>query len=241
MMYSVCSAENTLTLHSGVEFGMTMDEVKAAEEKNGFEAVIKELHYTDFLADGTYEWRAKDGLMVAGSIAAIDNSRIYYYSDASNRLIGAVYLFRCEDAYPFENNNARGNTNINNEYNLIQEQLEKKYSSVWEECNIDHYPKYIDGIRDKFTGVYYIPNSFRIKVSDNEYIYITHCIKFLQMGSGNLYDMIDLSGLHYLEYRYFTQDEIEKQEAAFEKNRQDKKAAQEAEEEKKQSQLDNDF
>jgi len=67
-------ADEGFSIHSGVEFGMTRDEVTKAEEEAGFA-----------ISGGG------DMLVVNGTIASIANSSITYYFDEQDKLIRALY------------------------------------------------------------------------------------------------------------------------------------------------------
>lgn len=107
LLVIVCGIGSTLaedfTLHSGVSFGMTLEEIKKIEEDAGFS--------TDIPDNNAY-------LQVYGKIASIENSAINYYFD-NNKMNIAKYRFG-------KDSTDRGS----NEYSLIQESLNNRYGSA---------------------------------------------------------------------------------------------------------------
>lgn len=75
-------AEEPFTLHSGVHFGMTHDEVYEAESKEGFIASEYELN----------EIRESYSFDVKGMIAGVNDASIRYYFGMNDSLHEAVYM-----------------------------------------------------------------------------------------------------------------------------------------------------
>ncbi len=79
-----------IIMHSGVKFGMTIDEVIDAEGKNGFQSKKEDLYDILYSDDEIYAEYKSERIAIQGTIAGIDASRIYYYFDNNGKLFEVV-------------------------------------------------------------------------------------------------------------------------------------------------------
>ena len=112
-----------LTLHSGVAFGMSIQEVQYAERDNGFEAKPYTLEALGLnsLRDPDFDSTV---LLVRGIIDEIPNSEIYYFFDKNGRMVNATYSFNTVG----RNNPAEVGIQ---EFGIIQYGLEAKFGDGW--------------------------------------------------------------------------------------------------------------
>lgn len=121
MLFTVSAfAEEDFTLHSGVKFGMTLDEVKTCEENAGFT-------FSEYF-DGSY--------YIEGKIAGIDEARINYYF-VDGKLIQGIYEFPV--ASPLARHQSIDESRA--DYTTISDLLNEKYG-ITEYCSITNriYP-----------------------------------------------------------------------------------------------------
>lgn len=159
-VFTVCITGSSLadefTLHSGVKFGMTLEEITQIEENAGFETTLNE---------------EKTQLEITGKIASVENSRIDY-AFINNKMFQASY--------------ALGRDSINRGvegYSIIQESLESKYGEPTGLPNNFHSSEFLGVLSsispDDFLqeqGDVEISNEWLIR-TDNGYVVIEH-IKF---------------------------------------------------------------
>lgn len=224
-------------IHNGVTFGMSKEEVKEFEQNNGFSPTERSLYYS-FFEEGEYMGAKTSALVIEGSIAGIDDSRInYYFDDVSGELFGVLYTFKGGNVYAA---GGRENPEIENEYRTLASQLEKKYSGLWEDCNPKDYPKIIDVTHGH--GVFtYAMTPKRIRVNDQQWIYITHYLGLVYMDGFSIDTLLSGTGEHYLEYRLISNDDLIDSEAV-EAERKEREAQEQREiEEEKMRQLNSDL
>lgn len=107
MLFSVSAfADEEFTLHSGVKFGMTKEEINEAESSNGFTTSTSKY------------WPNR--ISVSGVVAGIESSVIIYSVDDDGSMFKATY---------FLGNNTASDAQRLSEYTTIQQALEEKYGS----------------------------------------------------------------------------------------------------------------
>lgn len=159
----ISSAED-FTLHSGVVFGMTREEVKAKEKEKGFSPSETQLEYTFYEEDGGYYQMKTNALSIDGSMVGIANSHLYYYFDEDNKLFAAVYSFGTDEEYPVTT------------YNDIQALLENKYG---EQKTQEKYKvaSILDVfISNLFLGQVYTFDDIQIELDNGSIISIKHAL-----------------------------------------------------------------
>lgn len=200
------------TLHSGVQFGMTMDEVIQNEKNAGFAKAIKEeLHISK-----SYNCRADHDIIsirISGQIAGVANSSITYHFRNDGRLDSAVYIL--------------GNKSDRKVYTNIRKSLINKYgepdeemSAVWHAfLDMDVYsetdyridnPVFVTSVTPVlYENIkYYYDDSWLIPQNDGGYVIITGC----QFTEDIAYTLLNDSGTYlytYVGYQYFSKEEIE--------------------------------
>ena len=182
------------SLHSGVTFGMTIDDIKALEESKGFETSQNEL------------W--PNEITISGTIAGIERGALINYTvDEQGSLFKAFY---------FLGNNAAPAAQRISEYETINDALTQKYgASVYNTGNmqIANVPETLFG--EKTTGFGFCQgvaggeihtyNQWLLDQDDGSKILIDH---FMRDENGTLYQ--------YIHYVRFDQEIWE----AWENNRQ---------------------
>lgn len=101
-------AEGDFTLHSGVKFGMSLNEVRTCESENGFTL-------EKYLSGNTYNTNS-------GKIAGLDSSRIYYSFDG-DKLVQAKYEFPTGSDYAYNQSVEESKS----DYAKISDLLNEKY------------------------------------------------------------------------------------------------------------------
>ena len=119
--YVVCasaefSTTDDFTLHSGVTFGMSREEVKKVEEENGFTVDEESLACTYYGSNGSYLTKETKGFKIEGSMAGISSSILYYYFDENGKLFGMLYYLGDKDEESYKD---------------INELINAKYSAYW--------------------------------------------------------------------------------------------------------------
>ena len=216
------------TLHSGVTFGMSREEVKKLEEENGFTVNEGSLTYTYYDSDGSYRGKKTDGFTIYGSMAGISSSTLYYYFDEDGKLFGMVYKFGDHDEAS---------------YNDIKELINDKYAN-----SAATDTRKIASITDVFysdttnaTLAYDMYDSRQIMLQDGSRIQIEHLI-FYSNVPGYSKDMnIMFGGKHYLEYRLASSEEMDATEIALGLKQQQEEEQQRREEEERNNQRNNDI
>lgn len=180
---SAVADDNPFTLHSGVTFGMTKQEVIEKEAENGFECENRELScFVYDVATAEMEEKTVEGLIVYGSVAGINNSTIQYHFDSEGRLFEAVYCFAQEIEYINYALGSRIVTNGDNydNYEILKTALQDKYKDA-ELQTADDDP--IVTLINDYTAKLYTQNAsvtiseeevYRIQVSDLDQVYIMH-------------------------------------------------------------------
>lgn len=169
------SAEE-FTLHSGVTFGMTIDDIKALEESKGFETSQNEFRPNE--------------IVISGTIAGIERGALIIYTvDEQGRLFKACY---------FLGNNAAPAAQRISEYETINDALTQKYgASAYNTGNmqIANVPdtlfgeettgfKFCQGVAG---GEIYTYNQWLLDQEDGSKILIDH---FMRDEKGSLYQYI---------------------------------------------------
>lgn len=223
------------SLHSGVTFGMTIDEVIEAEYANGFLGKKENLTYAYYGYAGDYRKKEIQGLIINGSIAGIENSYIYYYFNDSKKLIEAIYVF----GKPQSNNLV--DDSLLSQYDIIEKQLGKKYSNDWTDVN-SLFPTSLDALVSENSVIYKCSNH-KIKQNGEASVYLSHWLTTYN-DTDQAYDLdflLSSTGKHYLSYRVIEDKTIEKQsEIEREKEEKEKEEKEELEKEKEQ-QLNDDI
>lgn len=216
---SANSAED-FSLHSGVRFRMSRDEVKKIEAERGFSVTESRKNYTRYNENGDIVEEQTNVLIISGTMAGIRNSRLYYYFDDSDRLFGAVYDFGEHTILSFED---------------IQQLVVSKYAErkaqkdyMTAEITDTYFNSRTDGI--------YAHKLIQIENNDNTIITIVHSLLYTNLKDYTKEVNIEFSGRHYLEYRITTIDEIEASIKAvnLKKQREEEKRKMEEEEQERQ-------
>ena len=234
--YGVAEA---FTLHSGVSFGMSTEEVIQNETDAGF-------------TTKPTEYKKKEGgkadslIMISGSIAGIDNSQIIYSVSNESGLIAATYTFDNSITVIAPEDDSKKALM----YKTIQDQLVKVYG---EPTNDDHYwlsaAAYIgfeplciypwfDGWYPGGASARLVPDTnyydaWLLKQDNGKAIVILHW-----WGKGT---MMTNTYEHYLGYQEYEYEDIIN---GIEKVKEEEKNAEEEEirkEQEKQNQLENDL
>ena len=189
------SIAEEFTLHSGVRFGMTQEEVIAKETEKGFSPYATTMKYTYYDENGGYYKGDTNALSIAGSMAGIANSHLYYYFDENNKLFAAVYEF--------------GGELMIEAYNDIQATIEKKYNEqkTQEEYKVTHVVDTFYG--GMWTGKVYAFKDIQIKLDNGSIITITHALFYPDTSTGAEGNLKFGYGRHYLEYHLSTREEID--------------------------------
>lgn len=92
---AACAEEGdaAFTIHSDVEFGMSLEEVAAKEAEHGFDAEPQAMTWVTYDEEGRVVEQTGEGLVVRGSVAGLEDSAIEYYFDAEGHLFEALYIF----------------------------------------------------------------------------------------------------------------------------------------------------
>lgn len=212
------------SLHSGVKFGMTTDEVRKIEKENGFSPSKAEAPFLYYDANGTYMIANYNCLSIMGSMAGYPSSFLTYYFDANDKLVAAIYNFSEHDKKA---------------YNEIQSQIITKYSSMNKKyktaTNIDYFLNELpDGKVPEYDKIHVLCNKDYI-------ITITHALIYDEVSGYNEAACLEFGGKHYLEYRFSTVEELEKTNAAIDKKKEKEKEEKQKKEEERERQKQNDI
>ena len=192
------------TLHSGVKFGMTMDEVIEIEKNAGFDA--KKENLDDMYAFYCSNKHSKTCVSVSGQIAGVNGASIVYHFSKYGNLEAAVYGLAHDDKA--------------GRYDPIRSSLIKKYgnpdsvmSEVWHHTlSMDVYSLadfFLENLNVPSIGfvctIDYVHNdSWLIPVNEDTYVIITG-IEFSQRVTGYAPVYITLVG-----YQKYDKTEIDK-------------------------------
>lgn len=196
--------DDVFSIRNGITFGMTKGEIQNIETSDNKSVLEKELEYTYFDENGEYRRTTTSGLRITGSLAGIENSILDYYFK-NDELFAVTYYF---GGLPNPNGILNLNTNIQNDYDVIQELLESKYSQIWISVDKnDMYPRITDCIYTdygyaKFKEI----DCYYIQLSDGSRIYINHVLFYKPITGSMEYDL--MTGVHFLEYRLVTCEEM---------------------------------
>ena len=200
------SSVDEFTLHSGVKFGMTRDEVIKIEEAKGFTTSDWPTVYLYYDDEGNYTGWKTYALLVMGSMAGMPDSQLYYYFDEDDKLFSAVYRFGEHDIKA---------------YDEIKSLLDEKYSSMKADTdyiiasNIDYF--YNEEVVDaKISRL----SSFQIELEDGSRISVKHILMYPGVLGYDEETSLLFGGHHYLEYRLSTIDELEAVNGAIERKQQ---------------------
>ncbi len=224
--YTIAMAEE-FTLHSGVHFGMTIEEVKKAELNKGYSATEQKMPYTFFDQNGDYDYSYTDSLTVSGSMAGISDSKLYYYFNEKNQLFAVLYEFG-DHSY--------------SSYNDIQSLINNKYSdkkapNEYEVASL--LPLFAAG---KLTdGKIYDYDTMQLELEDFSRIAIAHTLMYSQVPGYDKESNLLFGGKHWLEYHFYTIEEIESVNGAIERKEQIEKELQQKEEEERERQRNEDI
>ncbi len=207
---SVSAFAEAFTIHSGVQFGMTMDEVIQKENDAGFTNAFK-MELEESMIYNCPEDHDTVSVRVYGQIAGVNNSKIMYHFSDNGGLDSALYLL--------------GRASDDMVYTNIRKSLIKKYgepdktlSAVWHAfLDMDVYSDAdyftdnpnVSGTNMKFNNIKcYYDESWLIPQDDGGYVIITgyNYSKDLIIGSPN--DTMR-NFYTYIGYQYFSKVEIE--------------------------------
>ena len=185
---SISALAEDFTLHSGVTFGMTMDEVKSLEQNAGF-AIETDDHKYD-------SSKVASALEVTGKIAGFENSDIHYLFDNSGKLYAATYWLRTNDA-------------LESDYATIQNALEGKYGNpndAWllVANRIGFEPNdYLSlaGLARNNKNVLPYYNSWLVELEDGNYVVIAH-----YKDSATVFGMT--LNMHIVGYQWYSAEEM---------------------------------
>ena len=193
---SISSAEE-FTLHSGITFGMTMDQVMTCEKSAGFKPEKKTLtQKSDATEEGSFYFCSKkhlaDYIYVEGQIAGQKDAAIRYHFNSKKQLDAAVYEFFGGKAM----------------YKTLRESLIKKYGEAFDTSLINIWLKYLhpDALNifqysAQYVNVdYHSADSWLIPQDNGDYILIIGLCGRLM----SKYDWI------YIGYQRFGKTEVQK-------------------------------
>ena len=154
------------TLHSGVMFGMTKDEVQQIEKDAGFD--VEEIEMKEEDRRNCAKIHLAEAISVNGQIAGVHGANIKYHFDKEGALDSAVYLLGIEES--------------SGAYTPIRKSLIQKYgepdsdmAEVWHAyLNMDAYSNYDNyGDEDVCDVDFYNNDSWLIPQEDGTYVIIT--------------------------------------------------------------------
>ena len=193
----ICPAiAEEFSIHSGVKFGMTMEEVMNAEKNAGFQVA------KDSLSDLSLGYNCKElhsdiCLSVNGKIAGVDGANITYHFDkTTGSLVGALYVLGINRDVSF--------------YETFRETLVKKYgkadtslSEIWHTLlKLDSFSN-ADYFGNMGANITYLYNdAWLLPQEDGNYVAISGVYYVLSVGKNRLtYTLID--------YQYFEKEVID--------------------------------
>lgn len=204
---SVSALAEGFSVHSGVEFGMTMDEVIRKEKDAGFSNVeVYELEDKD--NKYCVNKHSSAGVKVCGQIAGFDGAFIVYHFQENGGMDAAIYTLDF-------------NFSGENQYATIRESLAKKYgdpdplmSDVWHtylDMDVyafpdDQYESFKDTAGVSCTITYTYDDSWLVPQDDGSYIIVSGCNYNLYVKSsysGTLSSYVTTVG-----YQRFTEEEV---------------------------------
>ena len=211
MSLSFAVAED-FSLHSGITFGMTRDEVRSIEQSKGYTVKNEELKYTYYDKSGKYMYATSTGLRIDGSMAGLSDSTLYYYFDNSGKLFASVYDFNGEIENP-----KNYVSHFMNNYVTIQDQLEKKYGNIWYEYDWDSdspIPRIVDYWTSTLDVLSHKARASKIELryivnEDGSQIHINHVLAYTYIDGYDDLDLLEATGKHFLEYRLIPAEEID--------------------------------
>lgn len=204
LLGSVSALAEGFSIHSGVEFGMTMEEVIQKEKDAGFSDVeIYEID--DFEIKYCSDEHSPKGVQVYGQIAGADGANIVYHFQENGGMDAAIYTLNASS------------TN-KDRYAAVRESLTKKYgkpdslmSDVWHTyLDMDVY-SYADSCYEKYNNPsigmsceieYSYNDSWLVPQDDGSYIIISGCDYDMDVTRAGTFH-ITLIG-----YQHFTEEAI---------------------------------
>lgn len=193
LLSSVSALAEEFSIHSGVMFGMSADEIRMLEDNAGFEIV--EISENDVILDTIGEDESITN--IEGKIAGIDDSSIYYITNNDSGLFSAQYNFR-----------SKNYDQVVADYPIIQQALENKYgpsTDMWASiCLYDLNYRPFDTLKITATwGPVGLKDfdTWEIQLEDGSYIIIIHYISSLTLSNSTSY-------FHQIGYQRFEEDEI---------------------------------
>ena len=187
--------KDKFTLHNGVIFGMTMDEVNEIETGKGYIVNSTHMNYPYFDENGEYLGKTADCLSISGSMAGINDSKLYYYFDDDGKLFASVYKFGEHDPKSYEE---------------IEELLDQKYSGMTAKKNYT-IARITDALlQDELTNGKIDDLDLRqIILQDGSRVQIIHSLLYSDVPGYGVDLNLFFGGHHYLEYRLSSLEEIE--------------------------------
>lgn len=222
------------SIHSGVEFGMTLDQVKAQESSTGFTVSAGDLSYSalgykndkSMVAITKAAFGTNDPPTVHGSIAGFDDSYIYYFFN-DDKLVSAIYHF--------------GEKNKSDRYDTVSSALESKYGEpMIENGQTLAIPTKGKNAIDLIVHLYRVGDILECPVSalrqwlipvDNGYV-VVYLIDFIYGSARNV-----ISKEVLLSYSYITDSAFE----SFKQAQNDAVKQALEDEERKKEELNNDL
>lgn len=165
LIFTSSAFAEEFTLHSGVIFGMSKEDVASLEQGAGFECEKIEAEETTANPSAV--------IQVKGKIASIENSSIYYAFDADNKLFSASYVL----------GSTVNNDDSDKEYEIIEKALCEKYGepeNIWLPVAYEAGFEPLDYIVAKWGLILnnkLPPNSsWAIKQDNGKYVVIVHYV-----------------------------------------------------------------
>ena len=195
-------------LHSGVTFGMTMDEVERIETEKGFTVTRSHSQFAFYTELGEYKAKSCDVLIISGSMAGIGGSTLTYYFDDNGLLVTSLYEF--------------GEHNLSS-YNQIQDLINNKYVNretddyscplvsdilLMNNSIYSNFQEFLNGSIGIDQEIYHCYTESFVPLDNDNRVYIVHmmCHPNVPGYDDELNQLF--GGEHYLEYHYISTDEL---------------------------------
>ncbi len=223
VVYASALAEE-FTIHSGVKFGMTIEEVMQAEKEAGFEP--EEITVDTRNCSAIHQ---KNGVFIEGQIAGVDGAIVTYHFDNEGKLDSTIYNLRgtyrdIEDS-------------LIEKYGKIDESVSERIHDLRIALNLDVYNP-IDELEESPVKVWIhekCKESWIVSQDDGSKLIITlYAVEEEIKAGATLY-------FSYVGYQYYEPGEIEKVLAAADAAEAAEEAAKAADEENRSNQRDNDL
>lgn len=194
------------SIHSGVKFGMTIDEVTSAESAAGFTPESSEI--PEFFSYHCNKSHDASGIVVSGQIAGVRGAAIYYhFTKEEKTLDAAVYLLAFSDS-------------PSDTYSTIRSSLITKYgepensmSEIWHSALKPDVYSYPDNAYEQFNAKvsgaceinYKYNDSWLIPQDDGSYVLITgiDVVQSIKTFSTNY------SYMTFVGYQHYSKAEVE--------------------------------